>query len=357
MKPGNKHLCLDVSTWVRGPTTAVGLCALRMCREVLPLATALGYAVEFFSRDRIGFDEKKIFFQLLGSDQEYRWAPFWRRWFARVKNQIFVSFDHRLLPVRGAKKIIVVHDAWTLRSNPWQSPEFQRSQKSKILSAIARADVIFCPSQKVADEVSVFDRKATARIHVLPWGSMVDGPCDSLSFESRTLVMVATLESRKNHELVFRLATRMGSKWRWIFVGADGFGASQSNYCVQELIDRGYQVQRLQKLSVTEVLEVYREAFAVICPSFEEGFGLTVLEGMVLGRPVWASKIATHQEVGRSAVNYFDPLGEDLEVVVDQLKDLARSKTKYEEQILRGFERAKDFHWRHTAQRFLELIG
>ena len=98
-------------------------------------------------------------------------------------------------------------------------------------------------------------------------------------------------------------------------MGAPGFSAEDSLRAVNDLRERGYRVQHLAHLAVAEVAGIYREAFAVLCPSFEEGFGLTVLEGLTLGRPVWASRTPTHREVGAEAVSYFDPLGSDLETV------------------------------------------
>jgi glycosyltransferase involved in cell wall biosynthesis len=116
-------------------------------------------------------------------------------------------------------------------------------------------------------------------------------------------------------------------------------------------------VQQLAHLAVSEVAAIYREAFAVLCPSFEEGFGLTVLEGLTLGRPVWASRTRTHQEVGAEAVNYFDPLGSDIETLARDIKALSQNESEYRERIARGRRRAADFEWGRTARRFLELVG
>jgi len=49
-----------------------------------------------------------------------------------------------------------------------------------------------------------------------------------------------------------------------------------------------------------------KNAFAVVCPSFYEGFGLPLLESMNLGVPVISANNSSLPEVGQDAVLYFD---------------------------------------------------
>jgi glycosyltransferase involved in cell wall biosynthesis len=60
-------------------------------------------------------------------------------------------------------------------------------------------------------------------------------------------------------------------------------------------------------LSEAELRSLYRKARAVLIPSFAEGFGIPVLEGMATGTPVLTSNVTSLPEVGGPAPFYFDP--------------------------------------------------
>jgi glycosyltransferase involved in cell wall biosynthesis len=49
-------------------------------------------------------------------------------------------------------------------------------------------------------------------------------------------------------------------------------------------------------------------ARAMLMPSFEEGFGIPVIEALSVGVPVICSDIVAHREVGGAAPDYLDPL-------------------------------------------------
>ncbi|MGI8420921.1 MAG: glycosyltransferase family 4 protein [Gaiellaceae bacterium] len=57
----------------------------------------------------------------------------------------------------------------------------------------------------------------------------------------------------------------------------------------------------------TELRGLYDGAYAVVCPSTYEGYGLPVAEGLAHGQAVVASDIPPHREIGGDAVSWFRP--------------------------------------------------
>jgi glycosyltransferase involved in cell wall biosynthesis len=97
---------------------------------------------------------------------------------------------------------------------------------------------------------------------------------------------------------------------------------------------------------------LYRTARAFVLPSFEEGFGLPILEAMGRGVPVACSNVSSLPEVAGDAAETFDPYSpEDMaRAIARLLADPARR----EELIARGHERCRVFTWERTARATLE---
>ena len=88
----------------------------------------------------------------------------------------------------------------------------------------------------------------------------------------------------------------------------------------------------------------YAHAAVFVFPSFQETFGLPVLEAMACGTPVVAGDIPALREVGGDAAVYVPPTSaEDLAAAIERVlgaNDEARQK---------GFQRAAQFDWQLTA--------
>lgn len=102
-----------------------------------------------------------------------------------------------------------------------------------------------------------------------------------------------------------------------------------------------------------ELEGLYRLAACFALPSFEEGFGLPVLEAMGRGVPVCCSDASSLPEVVGDAGLLFDPHdADDVRVTIERVvtdPDLAKTLAE------RGRERAATFTWRRTAEATLAV--
>jgi len=112
----------------------------------------------------------------------------------------------------------------------------------------------------------------------------------------------------------------------------------------------GKKVRRLGWIPDKDLVAVYNLASVYCQLSFYEGFGLPVLEAMVCGCPVVASKTSSLPEICGQAAVMVDP--NNLNEII---KGLNKALEKKEELRAKGFKQVKKFSWQKTAQETYEV--
>ncbi|GEM_PF-6807234 len=104
-----------------------------------------------------------------------------------------------------------------------------------------------------------------------------------------------------------------------------------------------------------EVELILKNAFALILPSFYEGFGLPVIEAQACGIPVICSEVASLPEVSGGYVFSFNPFDKDLiyKSIIRAYEDVIERKRM----VKQGLAWAKEFTWENSAGRLFELLN
>jgi len=97
---------------------------------------------------------------------------------------------------------------------------------------------------------------------------------------------------------------------------------------------------------------LYEGARLLVQPSFEEGFGMPVLEAMSLGVPVVAANRGSLPEVLGDAGPLVDP--EQPAAIAHAIARMLSDAVYASACAARGLERARDFRWERTAHRVFE---
>lgn len=124
------------------------------------------------------------------------------------------------------------------------------------------------------------------------------------------LLMVSTLEPRKNHQLLLAAWERLKfsgmDDLRLVIVGNPGWDCKPILKSFQPWIEQG-DLLHLSNVPSAELSVLYRHAAATICPSVAEGFDYSGVEAMCCGGLLITSDIPVHREVFSTAAAYFDP--------------------------------------------------
>lgn len=104
-----------------------------------------------------------------------------------------------------------------------------------------------------------------------------------------------------------------------------------------------------------ELVALYKSAEVFVMPSFEEGFGIPILEAMACGTPVISSNIGALKEVGGDGALYFDPY--NTQDMVEKITRVLNSDKLGKELVKKGKERVKQFSWEKLAEETKEVYA
>lgn len=119
------------------------------------------------------------------------------------------------------------------------------------------------------------------------------------------------------------------------------FRTAEQNALGEDILFTGHVAER-------DLAALYSGAVCFVYPSYFEGFGLPVVEAMQCGVPVIAGNRTSLPEVVGAAGLLFDPF--DTQALTSALKQVIEDSKLRATLRAKGFERAKQFNWRTTAQ-------
>ncbi|MCJ2014096.1 glycosyltransferase family 4 protein [Methylobacterium sp. J-076] len=134
-----------------------------------------------------------------------------------------------------------------------------------------------------------------------------------LTLPRPTFLACGTIESRKNHLLLFQLwrvlAERHGARTpRLVVVGRRGWEAESAIDMLERCPGVRAHVIEASGLSTHGLAALMRSCTALLMPSFTEGYGIPVVEAAASGLPVVASDIPAHREIAQGLALFRDPL-------------------------------------------------
>ncbi len=278
-----------------------------------------------------------------------------------------VHFTYFSYPLFFPKKfVITLHDVTPLHFKTGKASTKNRLvyevkhqvYKLLIFNALKRADKIITPSKYVAEELVSLGAKKE-KISAIYEGinkELVKLNSLSLNDKKKTLfkkpffLYVGNFYPHKNVETAieaFLSLSKSSDKMFFYLLGPEDYFSRRLKLKYKDFLEK--QLIFLHNFDTSTLILAYKNALALVHPSFSEGFGLTLLEALFFKCPVIASNLPVFKELYGKAVMYFNPKDKaDLRKTLAKFLRLGKEEKK--KIITLGKKVAESFSFDKTAK-------
>ncbi|MBU9629613.1 glycosyltransferase family 4 protein [Burkholderia multivorans] len=224
---------------------------------------------------------------------------------------------YRAMAQRNARSIFMVHDLIPLTHPEYCRPGVEVSHRARIHTALRHASGLISNSRATYEELAREARKASLPLPpvvVAPLAPAVEPrPPSPAPIDAPYFVMLSTIEPRKNHWFMLhiwrRLVEQMGETApKLVVIGRRGWECEN----VIDMLERCATIRDVvieESDCSDERLHAWlQHARALVFPSFSEGYGMPLVEALMLGLPVLASDLPVFHEIASDIPDYLDPL-------------------------------------------------
>jgi glycosyltransferase involved in cell wall biosynthesis len=269
-----------------------------------------------------------------------------------VSGQIDIahSLHPLLMPSRRAARIVTIYDLNFLTHPERTRAEIRRDYPSLARDHAHRADHVIVISRFTADQVERLLEVPGDRISLCPPGAPAWTPRAKAPGGDGYVLFVGTLEPRKNLGVLLDAYEQLAVGGKHVPPLVIAGKATEHAGPWLARIARPPLSTRVKYVGYVDPLkrrDLYEGAKLLVQPSFEEGFGLPVLEAMTVGVPVVAANRGALPEVLGDAGPLID--AEDVDGFAEAIDSIINDPVAATSATARGFERAQLFSWERTA--------
>lgn len=230
------------------------------------------------------------------------------------------------IQAHGGKVITLIHDLL-----PYKYPQFFTGNITKVfpewLSQVTRnSDQIVCTSQHVKNDLLAYgvieNIGKDMQISIVPPGADIIETTDESDIRNDFLTMfstdqpifsmISTIEPRKGHRTVldaFENLWKEGWPFLLLFAGKIGWVKDDLISRIQKHPEKNKRFFFIENPSDCEVNLIYQHSKAIIVASYDEGFGLPIVEAALHQVPTIARDIPVFREVAGEGAFYFQDKG------------------------------------------------
>jgi len=280
------------------------------------------------------------------------------------------------LRAKGARNVYTIHDLVPLRL-PYTTLDNKRQTYRLLRKIAAEADHIVTVSENSKRDIiqllGVEEDRVTNTYEAVEFPrELAERPDDLVAEQLRGsygleldeyLLFYGALEPKKNVRRLIDAYLLSAVDIPLVITGAVGWGNQTEVKMLAELRSEGHsqgsrRIYHFEYVSTPMLVTLIRGARAVLFPSLYEGFGLPVLEAMLLGTPVVTSRTSSLPEIAGDAALYVNPY--DIDSIAEAIKTITADDGLRAELTRRGRTQAGLFsvaRYRERVAALYERLG
>ncbi len=265
------------------------------------------------------------------------------------------SLHPLLLPARDAARVVTIHDLDFLTHPERTRAEIRRDYPALARKHAHRADGILVVSHFTARQVERRLGVSADRISVCSPGAPPWRPREAPPADGGYILFFGSLEARKNVGGLLDAYEHLLARRRDLpplVLAGKATGSSRAWLDRLERAPLKGAARHIGYVDPADRRALYDGARLLVQPSFEEGFGLPVLEAMTAGVPVVAANRGALPEVLGDAGPLVEP--DEPEQIAAAIERLIDDEAYAAASAAKGAARAAQFSWARTARTVYE---
>ncbi|HJM40303.1 MAG TPA: glycosyltransferase family 1 protein [Planctomycetota bacterium] len=258
-------------------------------------------------------------------------------------------------PLSGKGRLVVTcHDLMYHHYPQFLDPQTVNRLEQGTESCAERATWWICDSEYTRNDLVKEFGVAHGRTSVAPIGVassfFAAGQKEFKEAEEPYFLFVGSIEPKKNLPglmTAFAEAVDKGCPARLKIAGRVAWGSEELSVALQKNPVLKDRVDFLGFVPQAELPQLLAQSLALVLPSFYEGFGMPVVEGMAAGTPVLCSNRGALPETSGGAAKLFDPM--DSSFLAEHLCELSANPTLRDKMRSAGLKHASSFTWENCA--------
>lgn len=356
---------IDIRSTVKHQRTGIGQYTYNLIKNL----SQLDHRHRYLLYSRIKFFSGKRNPEIKNRNFRFFTERLWRKsdlFFSKI--DLYHSSSYDLIPPRGKKFVLTIHDVIVKAYPEGHSPETLEKVNKEIVRSLEKADGIITVSENTKQDVLKYFKFPENRIKVIHLGAgeeffpLKDEEkekakllLEKSGIKDRFILFVGTIEPRKNlKNLILSFAKlKREIPHQLVIVGMKGWGAEGVFSLVEELrlnervVFTGYLPQ-------AKINFFYNLCDCFVYPSFYEGFGLPIVEAMQAGCPIVTSHTSACAEIGKNSALLVEPGSVDS--LAEAVFKVVTDKNFNQQLRQKALSRAKDFSWKVAAEKTLHFF-
>ncbi|MDD4290417.1 MAG: glycosyltransferase family 1 protein [Patescibacteria group bacterium] len=276
---------------------------------------------------------------------------------------LFFSPAHNL-PICGSKKLITWHDL-AYEYYPKYYSFLQKLSLKLGAKNLRYANAIISPSIATKNDIIKFYEINEDKIVVVPhgidfekYGNINDNKEVLNKFNLQNyFVYMGRLETKKNIESLIdfydNYCCEFGSHYDLVLIGKPGYGYDKIESRINNSKFKNY-IKILGYVSENEKIQILKNSSMYLNFSNFEGFGMTILEAVILKVPLLISDLEVFREINLDEVCYTNDFFKD---AVKKVAKILRDEEFKNYLVEKNYKILNFYKWENSARKTIEVFN